>query len=116
MLDSSIEEAIEGENDQTKSLTLANEAFAISLRSIPIPFVHEKNEMNRKDTKAKQKESNSGFNLSLLKNPIFILFCISNFLMSIGFYPPFVYIVDQGIFLKIDPYKADCIFIFFSPF
>lgn len=36
------------------------------------------------------------FDFSLLKNPVFILFSISNFLTSLGFIGPFIFIVDQA--------------------
>jgi len=44
--------------------------------------------------------------LSLLKDPIFIMYAISNFLTSIGFNVPYVYTVDRAILWKIDPERA----------
>lgn len=99
---------------------LTSETCALSLKSNShlshTAAVGEKNDnkpcMNEETNNKLTNESNSGgFSVLLLKNPIFMLFAISNFLMCIGFYPPFVYIVDQAIFLRIDPYKADCIYM-----
>jgi MFS transporter, MCT family, solute carrier family 16 (monocarboxylic acid transporters), member 14 len=43
---------------------------------------------------------------SLLKDPIFILFTVSNFLTSIGFNMPYVYIVAQAETLNINSLRA----------
>lgn len=44
---------------------------------------------------------------SMLKNFVFIFFSISNFLTSLGFNTPFIYIVDQALLLNIPPNQAD---------
>lgn len=41
-------------------------------------------------------------NFSILKDPIFIIFTVSNFLTSIGFNIPYVYLVSQATVLGID--------------
>ncbi|XP_041973493.1 monocarboxylate transporter 12 [Aricia agestis] len=40
--------------------------------------------------------------ISLLVDPIFVLFCLSNFLTSIGFYIPYVYTVDMSKKLGVE--------------
>ncbi|XP_039281070.1 monocarboxylate transporter 13 [Nilaparvata lugens] len=46
---------------------------------------------------------------SLLKDPIFILFTLSNFCTSIGFYVPYIYIVAQAEEKKVDKNMASMI-------
>jgi len=43
---------------------------------------------------------------SLLKDPIFIMYSVSNFLTSIGFNVPYVYIVDRANLWGFDPEDA----------
>lgn len=45
-------------------------------------------------------------NFSILKDPIFIIFTISNFLTSIGFNVPYVYLAAQASVLQIDTKQA----------
>lgn len=45
-------------------------------------------------------------NFSILKDPIFIVFTISNFLTSIGFNVPYVYLAAQADVLQIDTKQA----------
>lgn len=45
--------------------------------------------------------------LTIFTDIIFIFFAISNFLTSLGFNTPYIYIVDQATRLKIDPNLAD---------
>lgn len=45
-------------------------------------------------------------NFSILKDPIFIIFTVSNFLTSIGFNIPYVYLVSQANVLGIDRVRA----------
>lgn len=42
-----------------------------------------------------------------MKNLVFIFFSISNFLTSLGFNAPFIYIVDQATNMNIKPELAD---------
>ena len=44
--------------------------------------------------------------LSLMKNPLFVMFVISNFLTSIGFCIPYMFLPDWAIIQGIDPQKA----------
>lgn len=45
--------------------------------------------------------------LSLFRDSVFLFFALSNFLTSLGFNTPFIYIVDQATLLNIEPTKAD---------
>ncbi|XP_055585948.1 monocarboxylate transporter 13 [Uranotaenia lowii] len=45
-------------------------------------------------------------NFSLLKDPIFIIFTVSNFLTSVGFNIPYVYLAAQAAVLDIDTKQA----------
>ncbi|KAK6168443.1 hypothetical protein SNE40_020974 [Patella caerulea] len=45
-------------------------------------------------------------NVSILKNVPFLLICFGNIMAMIGFYVPFVYVVDRAIGLGIEPHKA----------
>lgn len=43
---------------------------------------------------------------SLLKNPLFMMFAISNFLTSIGFCIPYIFLPDRAILMDIDKNRA----------
>lgn len=57
--------------------------------------------------KFKLGQLTSEVDVSLFKNTVFIFFAISNFLTSLGFNTPFIYIVDQATILNIETRKAD---------
>lgn len=42
-------------------------------------------------------------NFSLLKDPVFILYTLSNFATSLGFNVPYVYLADQAKLLDLTP-------------
>ena len=44
--------------------------------------------------------------LSLLRNPVFLIPCLANLFAAIGLFIPFVYIVDRAVALGIQPEKA----------
>ncbi|XP_017768067.1 PREDICTED: monocarboxylate transporter 12 [Nicrophorus vespilloides] len=64
-------------------------------------------------TKSIEESKDSGIrdmlNLNLLKDPIFIVFSISNFLTSIGFNVPYVYIVSRAKSMGISSQQAGLI-------
>lgn len=47
-------------------------------------------------TKSKLGRLTNELDLSLFRNPVFLFFALSNFLTSLGFNTPFIYIVDQA--------------------
>ena len=62
--------------------------------------------------------------VSLLKNPVFLIPCLANLFAAIGLFIPFVYIVDRAVSLGVQPENAaflisvigwcrtDCLFLF----
>jgi len=44
--------------------------------------------------------------LSLLKNPVFLVPCLANLFAAIGLFIPFVYIVDRAVELGVTEEKA----------
>ena len=64
-------------------------------------FPVEKQKKTLKDT------IKSFIDFSLFYDLIFMFFAASNFLTSLGFNAPYIFIVDQAIFLGIEPHKAD---------
>jgi MFS transporter, MCT family, solute carrier family 16 (monocarboxylic acid transporters), member 14 len=68
-----------------------------------------KSHENLKTNAQLHKKSKIGqyVDLEIFFNIVFIIFAISNFLTSLGFNAPFIYIVDQALSLKISPEKAD---------
>lgn len=49
---------------------------------------------------------NSLMDFGLLRDPIFQMFALSNFFTSIGFYAPYVFIVDRALEMDIEPNKT----------
>ena len=49
---------------------------------------------------------NEMLDMSLLKNSVFMMICISNVIGMIGFYVPYVYITDSSIMKGVSPDKA----------
>jgi hypothetical protein len=54
-----------------------------------------------------EPKENKAFDLKILLNILFLLFAISNFLTSLGFNAPYIYINDQAISHGISPEHAD---------
>jgi len=44
--------------------------------------------------------------VSLLKNPVFLIPCLANLFAAIGLFIPFVYIVDRAVSLGVRPENA----------
>lgn len=59
------------------------------------------------NTRAKFNRLLKQVDLSLFRSPVFLLFTASNFLTSLGFNTPFIYVVDQATLLGIDSTRAD---------
>lgn len=70
----------------------------------PVAIQTSSQTMQKKSLKEK---INNMIDISLFKDPVFIFFAISNFLTSLGFNAPFIYIVDQATLLNIKPELAD---------
>jgi MFS family permease len=86
----------------------------VMVRSLQnIPVINEELDAGRKQWKVKELKDGlldkmkNAIDLSLLKDFVFLFFAISNFLTSLGFNTPFIYIVDQALLLNIAPAKAD---------
>lgn len=106
---------------KVKSMNSAMDIMAHirSLQSIPIyNFNENEDNVSKKSTdydsierlgwfKTKLNKLKGELDLSLFKDPVFIFFAISNFLTSLGFNTPFIYIVDQATLLNIETQKAD---------
>jgi MCP family monocarboxylic acid transporter-like MFS transporter 14 len=54
-----------------------------------------------------KEKLNETIDFSLFKSILFLFFVVSNFLTSLGFNVPYIYIVDQATLLKIKPELAD---------
>ena len=101
-------------NSQFKATNSAMDMM-VMIRSLQnIPVVNEELDDNKMGHSKVRKLSNglirklkNSIDLSLLKNAVFIFFSISNFLTSLGFNTPFIYINDQALKLGIEPTKAD---------
>ena len=65
------------------------------------------------DNKTKRKSSflkrtmHSLFDFTLFYDVLFMFFALSNFLTSLGFNAPYIFIVDQAISVGIEKHKAD---------
>ena len=67
-----------------------------------------KNKNNNSNKKCEKKEEESKmFDPKILLNILFLLFAISNFLTSLGFNAPYIYITVQAIRFGISELKAD---------
>jgi len=44
--------------------------------------------------------------LSLLRNPMFLIPCLANLFAAIGLFIPFVYVVDRSVALGVKPETA----------
>ncbi len=98
-------------NSQFKATNSAMDMMVMvrSLQNIPV-INDELDKANKKDhSKIKEigESLANSIDLSLLKDFVFLFFSISNFLTSLGFNTPFIYIVDQALLLDIQPAKAD---------
>jgi len=71
------------------------------------PAPHPDNKICCLPVSSKQARAfNQMLDFSLLKDPIFIMYSVSNFLTSIGFNVPYVYIVDRANLWGFDPEDA----------
>lgn len=70
-------------------------------------------EVEIEDNKTKRKSSflkrtmHSLFDFTLFYDVLFMFFALSNFLTSLGFNAPYIFIVDQAISVGIEKHKAD---------
>ena len=75
------------------------------------PIESIKNETNITDMPKKKKSVKetikSFIDFSLFYDIIFMFFAASNFLTSLGFNAPYIFIVDQAISLGVEKHKAD---------
>lgn len=93
-------------------------AHVKSLQSIPVTCIEDESSKSSKNDppeneiqsrrfrKLKQKLLEA-IDFTIFKEILFIFFIISNFLTSLGFNVPYIYIVDQATLLKIKPELAD---------
>jgi predicted MFS family arabinose efflux permease len=95
-------------NSQFKASNSAMDMM-IMIRSLQnIPVVKEEDEGQPKSKMKKFRDKlKESMDFSLLKDFIFFFFAISNFLTSLAFNTPFIYIVDQAISMGINANKAD---------
>ena len=65
--------------------------------------------LNKPETKQKLKQfiKDNVMDWELITDIIFVIFAISNFLTSLGFNTPFIYIIDQAVVSGIDTHRAD---------
>ncbi|KAI2797115.1 hypothetical protein BLOT_015572 [Blomia tropicalis] len=99
----------------------SNLSLVILPRSRSISNVHRDSIPNRTEpvtitkeeildpTETVKESCCSGFDLSLLKRPSFVLLAVSGFLCLVGFFIPFIYISDRAKLLGCSPEK--CAFI-----
>lgn len=91
------------ENLRARSASLGNKdinkSYKMSLRSLPSVKSSQDFEKNECTTTNNEKVSilQRMLDISLLKDPIFILFVISNFCTSIGFNAPYVFLPDLAM-------------------
>ena len=87
-------------------------ALVRSSENIPINYFEDKETKKIEpeiDAKISLKETlKTMIDFSLFVDPVFMYFALSNFLTSLGFNAPYIYIVDQATkSFGIDPEKAD---------
>ena len=87
-------------------------ALVRSSENIPINYFEDKETKQiepESDAKISLKETlKTMIDFSLFVDPVFMYFALSNFLTSLGFNAPYIYIVDQATkSFGIDPEKAD---------
>ena len=103
-------------------ITTENEKLESTIKKIPISLISNSNRVG--DFKAQATEDltfkekpcekttaknliNSLVDYSLFSETVFMFFVVSNFLTMLGFYAPYIFIVDQAISLGITPKNAD---------
>ncbi|XP_034186520.1 monocarboxylate transporter 5-like isoform X1 [Osmia lignaria lignaria] len=77
-----------------------------SSTSFPSKAEHIKSKNSKVHSKKQTNTLQEILDISLLKNPVFILFIFSNFCTSIGFYVPYVYVLPQAEEQGIDKNDA----------
>lgn len=65
--------------------------------------------ISSQNVNAPANNKNSTFNLSVLRNILFITFAISNFFTSLGFNAPYIFVNDQAISYGMSKSQADMI-------
>ncbi|XP_003700739.2 monocarboxylate transporter 12 isoform X2 [Megachile rotundata] len=88
----------------------SEEVFSISESSTSLStkaeYMKSKNGQFKINNKTKINTLQEILDISLLKNPVFLLFIFSNFCTSIGFYVPYVYVLPQAEERGIDKNDA----------
>ena len=78
------------------------------IRPVPIEPAEKEKRMKKTEEKKSFKEIIQSFiDFSLFYDLIFMYFAASNFLTSLGFNAPYIFIVDQAISLGVEKHKAD---------
>lgn len=96
-------QSITGNDTGTK-----NSRRSLNLKNLIVATSNDNNEQDIEENEKPLKEKcQNMIDLSLLKDVVFIFFSVSNFLTSLGFNAPFIYIVDQAQKLNIDTNMAD---------
>ena len=63
--------------------------------------------MENLESNKTEEHENKSFDLTLLLNFVFMFFALSNFLTSLGFNAPYIFITSQAVSYGISPAKAD---------
>ena len=81
------------------------------IRPVPIEPAEKEKRMKKTGLTEKKKSFKeiiqSFIDFSLFYDLIFMYFAASNFLTSLGFNAPYIFIVDQAISLGVEKHKAD---------
>lgn len=93
----------------TKNSALNIFALARSSENIPINYIENDDTADNGKTKNSIKETlKTMIDVSLFVDPVFMYFTASNFLTSLGFNAPYIYIVDQATHsFNVEPESAD---------
>ena len=93
----------------TKTSALNIYALVRSSENIPISYMENQDSSNEEKTKKSLMETlKTMIDFSLFVDPLFMFFAASNFLTSLGFNAPYIYIVDQATHsFEIEPESAD---------
>jgi hypothetical protein len=85
------------ENALLKSYSSLNfRASMLSLKNINEVGLNEPKKIIIASENKEQTQENKLFDLKILFNILFLFFAISNFLTSLGFNAPYIYITDQA--------------------
>jgi MFS family permease len=99
-------EPAEKAKKKKRALKQINKSRDTDLEASKLNEVDVENKTKRKSSFLK-RTIHSLFDFTLFYDVLFMFFALSNFLTSLGFNAPYIFIVDQAISVGIEKHKAD---------